>query len=130
MVDIENPGTDESQPKFRISNLIKKSDAGVPILNRINVDIPKGVIVGIIGPSGSGKSTVLRSLNRLWEPPVGTVFLDGRDICDLDVLNLRRKVGMLFQLPALFEGTLSFGTKSFLLFHLLQHSSLFVFSIN
>ncbi|KDP35911.1 hypothetical protein JCGZ_09883 [Jatropha curcas] len=96
-----------SQIKFRIKNLIKKSDAGVTILNGINLDIPKGVIVGIIGPSGSGKSTLLRSLNRLWEPPSGTVFLDGRDIRDLDVLGLRRRVGMLFQVPALFEGTVA-----------------------
>ncbi|KAJ0105400.1 hypothetical protein Patl1_18736 [Pistacia atlantica] len=72
------------------------------------MDIPKGMIIGIIGPSGSGKSTVLRALNRLWEPPSGTVFLDGRDIRDLDVLNLRRKVGMLFQTPVLFEGQVNF----------------------
>ncbi|GLT34572.1 hypothetical protein SLA2020_090800 [Shorea laevis] len=97
----------ESGLKFRIRDLRKVSDAGVSILNGINADIPKGVIVGIIGPSGSGKSTVLRSLNRLWEPPRGTVFLDGRDILDIDVLSLRRKVGMLFQLPALFEGTVA-----------------------
>jgi ABC-type multidrug transport system fused ATPase/permease subunit len=108
VVDVDDPGPDEAQPKFRIRDLKKKSDAGVPILNGINVDIPKGGIVGIIGPSGSGKSTLLRALNRLWEPPLGTVFLDGHDICDLDVLSLRRKVGMLFQLPALFEGTVSF----------------------
>ncbi|CAN4100158.1 unnamed protein product [Withania somnifera] len=63
--------------------------------------------MGIIGPSGSGKSTFLRALNRLWEPPNNTVFLDGADICDLDVLCLRRKVGMLFQLPVLFEGTVA-----------------------
>ncbi|PPS19901.1 hypothetical protein GOBAR_AA00660 [Gossypium barbadense] len=65
------------------------------------------MIVGIIGPSGSGKSTLLRALNRLWEPPSDTVFLDGRDIVDLDVLGLRRKVGMLFQLPVLFQGTVA-----------------------
>ncbi|KAM3741906.1 hypothetical protein ACB098_07G032800 [Castanea mollissima] len=111
-VDIENPSPDqeEAQPpltKFRIRDLKKESDGGDPILNGISVDIPKGVIVGIIGPSGSGKSTMLRALNRLWEPPLGTVFLDGKDICDLDVLTLRRKVGMLFQLPALFEGTVA-----------------------
>ncbi|KAJ4824323.1 ABC transporter I member 17 [Turnera subulata] len=93
--------------KFRVRNLTKSSDAGTPILHGVNMDIPKGKIVGIIGPSGSGKSTVLRALNRLWEPPSGTVFLDGRDIRDLDVLSLRRKVGMLFQLPALFEGTVA-----------------------
>lgn len=93
--------------KFQIRGLRKVSDAGVQILNGIDAEIPKGMVVGIIGPSGSGKSTVLRALNRLWEPPRGTVFLDGRDILDLDVLNLRRKVGMLFQLPALFEGSVA-----------------------
>jgi ABC-type multidrug transport system fused ATPase/permease subunit len=106
VVDVEEPSPEVAETKFRIVNLTKESDAGVPILNGINAEIPKGVIVGIIGPSGSGKSTMLRALNRLWEPPLGTVFLDGRDIRDLDVLTLRRKVGMLFQLPALFEGML------------------------
>ncbi|CAI0402498.1 unnamed protein product [Linum tenue] len=71
------------------------------------MEIPRSQIIGIIGPSGSGKSTLLRSLNRLWEPPRGTVFLDGRDITEIDVVSLRRKVGMLFQLPALFQGTVA-----------------------
>ena len=92
--------------KFRIRDLRKESETtGDLILKGVNVDIPKGMIVGIIGPSGSGKSTLLRALNRLWEPSSGSVFLDSRDICDLDVLGLRRRVGMLFQLPVLFEGT-------------------------
>ena len=95
---------EEDGIKFRIRNLIRGSDAGIPILKGINLDVPKGKIVGIIGPSGSGKSTLLRAFNRLWEPTSATVFLDGRDITDLDVLSLRRKVGMLFQLPALFQG--------------------------
>ncbi|KAK9989565.1 hypothetical protein SO802_029804 [Lithocarpus litseifolius] len=112
VVDVEDPSPDQEETqrpltKFGIRDLRKESDAGDPILNGISVEIPKGVIVGIIGPSGSGKSTMLRALNRLWEPPLGTVFLDGRDICGLDVLALRRKVGMLFQLPALFEGTVA-----------------------
>ncbi|KAE9613835.1 hypothetical protein Lal_00016238 [Lupinus albus] len=96
-----------TKSKFQIRNLSKVSDSGVSILKGITVDIPKGVVVGIIGPSGSGKSTLLRALNRLWEPPSSAVFLDGHDITDLDVLSLRRKVGMLFQLPALFEGTVA-----------------------
>ncbi|WVZ25677.1 hypothetical protein V8G54_004221 [Vigna mungo] len=94
-----------AKPKFQIKNLTRVSDGGVSILKGINLDIPKGVIVGVIGPSGSGKSTLLRALNRLWEPPSASVFLDGQDITHLDVLSLRRKVGMLFQLPALFQGT-------------------------
>ncbi|OIT05136.1 PREDICTED: ABC transporter I family member 17 [Nicotiana attenuata] len=93
--------------KIQVRGLTKVSDKGISILNNVNVDIPKGIIMGVIGPSGSGKSTLLRSLNRLWEPPSNTVFLDGQDICDLDVLTLRRKIGMLFQLPVLFEGTVA-----------------------
>jgi ABC-type phosphate transport system ATPase subunit len=106
LLDIEQVA-DGLVAKFRIENLTKTSEAGINILNGINVEIPKGMIVGVIGPSGSGKSTMLRALNRLWEPPKGTVFLDGQDITDLDVVSLRRKVGMLFQLPALFEGSVA-----------------------
>lgn len=100
----ENGGADD-RVKIRIRNLTKFSDGKEnPILRGVSVDIPKGKIVGIIGPSGGGKSTTLRALNRLWEPPAETVFLDGHDIVHLDVLGLRRKVGMLFQIPVLFEG--------------------------
>ncbi|XP_038879066.1 ABC transporter I family member 17 isoform X1 [Benincasa hispida] len=98
--EIENGGVD-GHVKIRIRNLTNS------ILRGISVDIPKGKIVGIIGPSGGGKSTTLRALNRLWEPPADTVFLDGHDIVNLDVLSLRRKVGMLFQIPVLFEGTVA-----------------------
>ena len=102
--ETESGGVDD-HVKIRIRNLTKFSDGKEnPILRGISVDILRGKIVGIIGPSGSGKSTMLRALNRLWEPPAETVFLDGHDIVDLDVLGLRRKVGMLFQIPALFEG--------------------------
>ncbi|KAL5699419.1 ABC transporter I member 17 [Ranunculus cassubicifolius] len=103
LVDVE----EESELKFRVRGLKKVSDIGDEILRGVSLDIPKGTIIGIIGPSGSGKSTFLRALNRLWEPSSGTVFYDGHDICDLDVLSLRRRVGMLFQLPVLFEGTVA-----------------------
>lgn len=92
--------------KLEIKQLRKLSDKGVCILDGVDLRIPRGKIVGIIGPSGSGKSTVLKALNRLWEPPAGSVYLDGRDICDIDVLSVRRRIGMLFQLPALFQGKL------------------------
>ncbi|KAF6142354.1 hypothetical protein GIB67_023379 [Kingdonia uniflora] len=106
MVNVDD--TPETNPKFHVHKLMNVSETtGDLILRGLCVDIPKGLIIGVIGPSGSGKSTFLRALNRLWEPPSGTVFLDGKDICDLDVLSLRRKVGMLFQLPVLFEGTVA-----------------------
>ncbi|KAM0868834.1 hypothetical protein ACQ4PT_041046 [Festuca glaucescens] len=95
-------------PKIRVRGLRRRSEAsGEEILRGVDLDVPRGVVMGVIGPSGSGKSTLLRALNRLWEPAPGAVTLDGADICGIDVLALRRKVGMLFQLPAMFDGTVA-----------------------
>ncbi|OEL30784.1 Protein STAR1 [Dichanthelium oligosanthes] len=94
----------ERPPKIRVRGLSRRARAsGEEILRGIDLDVPGGVVVGVIGPSGSGKTTLLRALNRLWEPAPGAVLLDGADICRLDVRALRRRVGMLFQQPAMFE---------------------------
>jgi ABC-type methionine transport system ATPase subunit len=58
-----------------------------------------------VGPSGAGKSTLLRTINRLIELSSGEVYLDGEPTSGLDVLELRRRVGMVFQIPALFGGS-------------------------
>ncbi|HEV2075622.1 MAG TPA: ATP-binding cassette domain-containing protein, partial [Thermoleophilaceae bacterium] len=59
------------------------------------------------GPSGSGKSTLLRLLNRLADPDRGTVRFLGRDVRDLDVLELRRRVALVPQVPAPLPGTVT-----------------------
>jgi phosphate transport system ATP-binding protein len=76
----------------------------VHALQNITMDIYKNKVTGIIGPSGCGKSTFLRSLNRMNDviPGArgeGTVMLDGENICgcDSDVVEIRKKVGMVFQ---------------------------------
>ncbi|KAL6603568.1 hypothetical protein ACP70R_043929 [Stipagrostis hirtigluma subsp. patula] len=92
------------RPKIRVRGLRRRAAAsGQEILRGVDLDVPRGVVMGVIGPSGSGKSTLLRALNRLWEPAPGAVFLDGADICGIDVVALRRRVGMLFQQPAMFD---------------------------
>ncbi|XP_006657287.2 protein STAR1 isoform X2 [Oryza brachyantha] len=102
------PAAVAGMPKIRVRGLSRRSEAsGEEILRGVDLDVPRGVVVGVIGPSGSGKSTLLRALNRLWEPAPGAVLLDGVDICAIDVLALRRRVGMLFQLPAMFDGTVA-----------------------
>jgi phosphate transport system ATP-binding protein len=73
-------------------------------LHNITVDIPEKRITALIGPSGCGKSTFLRTLNRINEMirhsrAEGSVTLDGQDILNVDVTNLRRRVGMVFQRP-------------------------------
>jgi len=93
--------------KFIIQQLSLKLSNGAAILHDISLEIPAGGITAVIGPSGSGKSSLLRCLNRLWEPPPGRIFIDRGDITAMDVLLLRRRVGMLFQTPALFEGTVA-----------------------
>ena len=93
--------------KISIQHLSLSFKQQNPILKDISFDIPPGKIICLIGPSGSGKSTLLRCLNRLWEPGPGSIFLDQVDITSLDVLVLRRKVGMLLQTAALFEGTVA-----------------------
>jgi len=77
----------------------------VEILKGIDADVPRGSITAIVGPSGSGKSTLLRTINCLIEPTAGEVYLDGEPTSAMDPLELRRRVGMVFQLPALFGAT-------------------------
>jgi ABC-type methionine transport system ATPase subunit len=75
---------------------------GVEILKSVDAGIPDGEITAVVGPSGAGKSTLLRAINRLIEPSSGEVYLDGEPTSAVDPSELRRKVGMVFQVPALF----------------------------
>jgi ABC-type methionine transport system ATPase subunit len=77
----------------------------VEILRDVDADIPGGSITAVVGPSGAGKSTLLRAINRLIEPTSGEVYLDGEPTSAMNPLELRRRVGMVFQLPALFGAT-------------------------
>ncbi len=85
------------------------------ILSGLDLIIEKGELVTIMGPSGSGKTTLIRLINRLSETDSGTITLNGKDIRDYAPADLRRKVGMVFQLPVVFNGSvhdnLAFGTK-------------------
>jgi ABC-type sulfate/molybdate transport systems ATPase subunit len=75
---------------------------GVEILKSVDAGIPDGEITAVVGPSGAGKSTLLRAINRLIEPSSGEVYLDGEPTSAVDPSELRRRVGMVFQVPALF----------------------------
>ena len=90
--------------KVRISDL-RYATGGVEILKGVNAGVPEGKVTSIVGPSGAGKSTLLRAINRLIEPDDGEVYLDGLPTSEMDPLVLRRRVGMVFQLPALFGAT-------------------------
>ncbi|HLU08191.1 MAG TPA: phosphonate ABC transporter ATP-binding protein [Oceanobacillus sp.] len=83
-----------------IENLTKIYDNGFLALDNINLEIPDGQFVAIIGLSGSGKSTLLRCINRLVDPTKGRIIWNGIDITaatDDELRQIRRRIGMIFQ---------------------------------
>jgi putative ABC transport system ATP-binding protein len=76
-----------------------------PRLDDATGSVPARGVTAIIGPSGAGKSTLLRLCNRLEVADEGVVRFQGDDVSTLDPLGLRRKVGMVFQRPTPFPGT-------------------------
>lgn len=84
------------------------------VLQDVSVRVEAGQTVALVGPTGSGKSTLISLLPRLYDPPPGTVFLDGVDVRDLSLAQLRGAIGFVSQEPFLFSDTLAgniaFGT--------------------
>ena len=100
--------------KVGISGL-RYAAGGAEILKGVDAAVPEGEITCVVGPSGAGKSTLLRAVNRLIEPTAGEVYLDGFPTSEMDPLVLRRRVGMVFQIPALFgasvEDAILYGAR-------------------
>ena len=84
---------------------VSYSSFGKEILKNISVKFEGGAIHTIVGPSGAGKSTLIKLINRLIDPTHGSILIDDVDIKTIDVIDLRRRIGMVFQQPRLFEGT-------------------------
>ncbi|MFQ5444333.1 MAG: ATP-binding cassette domain-containing protein [Nitrospinales bacterium] len=96
-------GSEKSQEVLRVSHIsLTKGNA---ILRDVSFAVQSGEILTLLGPSGAGKSSLLRCLNRLESINDGEIFLRGKEIRTLPVTQLRRRVGMVFQTPALIPGT-------------------------
>ncbi len=78
-----------------------------PVLNHINLTIPAGATVGIIGSTGCGKTTLVSLIPRLYDTDEGAVLIDGVDVRDYSLYHLREGVGMVLQKNTLFSGTIS-----------------------
>jgi ATP-binding cassette subfamily B protein len=76
-----------------------------PVLHEVDLDVPAGSTVAIVGPTGSGKSTLVSLVPRLFDAPPGTVFVDGRDVRTLPLADLRKAVGYVPQETFLFSDT-------------------------
>ncbi|HEY1363404.1 MAG TPA: type I secretion system permease/ATPase [Xanthobacteraceae bacterium] len=92
---------------IRISGLsFRYRPEAADVLRDINLEIPAGEVLGIIGPSGSGKSTLTKLVQRLYRPDRGQVLLDGVDIGQVDTAWLRRQIGVVLQENVLFNRTI------------------------
>lgn len=109
---------------IRTENLTYTYSRGTPFektaVNKVNIEIEEGELVGVIGHTGSGKSTLIQHLNGLIKPTSGKIFIDGVNIWDkgVDMRGIRFKVGLVFQYPEyqIFEETvykdIAFGPRN------------------
>jgi ABC-type multidrug transport system fused ATPase/permease subunit len=81
-------------------------DTGRPVLHGIDLEVPMGKRIALVGLSGSGKTTLVRLLPRLYERWSGSITIDGVDIDELPRDELRRHIGIVLQDSILFEGTI------------------------
>src|SRR4051812_42384539 len=98
-------GRYREDPLFELERVTLKR-AGAVVIDDLTAAVPPGASC-VAGPSGSGKSTLLRLLDRLADPDTGIVRYRGRDVCEYDPLELRRRVCLVPQLPAPLEGTVA-----------------------
>jgi ATP-binding cassette subfamily B multidrug efflux pump len=105
--DITDAGAHEVPPLRGEVELRHLSFAyeGTPVLHDVSLHAPAGSTVAVVGPTGSGKSTLVSLLARIFDPPPGTLFVDGVDVREIPLAELRRVVGFVPQETFLFSTT-------------------------
>ncbi|HVJ48551.1 phosphate ABC transporter ATP-binding protein [Desulfitobacterium sp.] len=90
-----------------ISLILQERGRFLTLLDHVSLKIRQGRIHALLGPSGSGKSTLLYTLNRLRQISEGEIYLDNTETRSLNILDLRRRVGLVMQKAIFFSGTVS-----------------------
>lgn len=94
-------------PAVRFEDVSFGYRPGVPVIDRLTLEIPAGATVAIVGGTGAGKSTLASLLLRFYEPSAGRITLGGTDVRDATVASVRAAVGVLLQEPHLFPFTVA-----------------------
>jgi ATP-binding cassette subfamily B multidrug efflux pump len=99
-----DPGAIRGDVRFR--NLTFEYRPGTPVLSGIDLDVPAGRTIAVVGRTGAGKSTLLSLIPRLIDPPPGALFVDGVDVRHLPLARLRANAGMVPQETFLFSASI------------------------
>ncbi len=105
---IDNPAQQIAQFKtynIRFSNVFFSYKSGKKILDGVNLHIPQGKTVALVGSSGSGKSTIFNLLQRLYDADYGDITIDGKNIKNLRIKSIREAMALVSQEVALFDDT-------------------------
>ncbi|HVK89633.1 MAG TPA: ABC transporter ATP-binding protein [Kofleriaceae bacterium] len=97
---------DADRPALELRD-VQFSYGAEPVLRGVDLVVPRGATVAVVGATGSGKSTMIKLLTRLYERDRGTIALAGRDIGDLPLADLRRRITVVSQDVVLFAGPLA-----------------------
>lgn len=81
--------------------------ASKPVLQKLDFDIEPGTKVALVGESGEGKTTITNLLIRLYDPQTGSITIDNQPIININKRSLRSNIGIVFQEPSLFSGTIA-----------------------
>ena len=102
--------------EIQLNNITFAYNERQPVIENLSLNIPAGDTVAIVGSTGSGKSTLVKLLLRFYELHSGTITLDGTDINDIDLTDLRQSIGLVSQDVFLFHGTvrdnIAYGNNS------------------
>jgi len=82
-------------------------DKAVPVLQHISLDVAQGEMIGLVGHSGAGKSTLINLICRFYDADDGTIEIDGTDIRNIRLTDLRSQIGAVLQEPFLFNGSIA-----------------------
>ena len=123
VLEAENPIKDPQNPlpltsfekSIRLEHVSFSYEDGKPILKDIDLEIPRGKMIAIVGESGAGKSTLVDLIPRFWDVTAGRITIDGKDIREMSLKDLRALMGNVNQEPILFNdtiwGNIAFGVE-------------------
>lgn len=120
---IDSTSLPDTEPLVRLVNL-HKSFGKLRVLAGVDLEIPRGKTTVILGPSGTGKSVLLKLMTGLLEPDEGEVWFEGQRVDQADedqLIAIRRRIGFLFQMGALFD-SMTVGQN--VCFPLVEHTKL------